>query len=202
MKAERNTAVTSSLINFLNIVESGEQLINEINFERDRENISKYNIKQFAQNIIDSRRNLPNCEFQSIEDIINLDCVDDTLIEILYSNFESNIIFGKKDLFLLNTIAKSNHNFQIALHACQISKTCLKFPIKSYNDLEPLFKQELHPKIKSSNIDFKLFRKYFSDKFFPITTSEDFFSKLMCSLFWGEYCHTVEKNELNYFKNY
>lgn len=105
-------------------------------------------------------------------------------------------VFKKKDIEILCHSISLVPTLELATYATKLSKEHLKFPIKSHEDLKPLFAiPKLHEKFCNTGITYKLTLKFLSKKFFPIENEEDFLGKIFAALLYGEKYHAFEKSE-------
>ena len=120
------------------------------------------------------------------------------------SKKSSNAVFSSKDIKILTQAVSMFPNLEIACYATSIAYRQLKFPLKSYKDVKPLFDiKKIPDRIKKRGIRFSHFRKFFPREFFPIEDPQDFLGKALAALTWGDNIHYHEnliKNPVRYIQ--
>jgi hypothetical protein len=106
--------------------------------------------------------------------------------------FKYNLYFGKESLEDIHWLCSLNPAFEVTLYYTNIARKIIDFPIRNYEDFEPLGKIKEHPKIKLNGINKRSLKQYFDKSMFPIDSITDFRTKIFSALTWGANCHYHE----------
>lgn len=103
-------------------------------------------------------------------------------------------MFAAADVKMLSHAVSIYPNLEFACYATKLAKERLKFPVKSYQEIAPLFSvKEIPEKIARRGLRPAHMRKFFAKQFFPIEDARDFLGKTLAALSWGDVVHHHEQ---------
>jgi hypothetical protein len=107
-------------------------------------------------------------------------------------------LFGAEDIEILSHAVSIHPNLEYACYVAKVAKKHLKFPIKTYEEVDPLFSiKDLPGKISKRKLSKAHLRKFFPKEFFPIEGVEDFLGKILAALSQGDVIHYHEQHLKN-----
>jgi hypothetical protein len=102
---------------------------------------------------------------------------------------QDNPQFGADDISLLEKVINLVPDLRVVAYAAQVARQRLSYPINNYDALRPLFDEAEQFSYGNWRISMKVGRKHFPAAFFPITSEDDFISKVHVALAIGQTSH-------------